>query len=78
MSPTAQPEAEGAGGAPAAWAENVSIADYDAIHAPDIGWVRIRQFRRDPEGAFSVLGLDAEGGWVADIPLPHGVAFRVR
>ena len=66
------------GRAPDAEAADVSIAGYDSIRLADVGWVRIRQFRRDPEGAFYVSGSDADGKWVENIPLPHGAPFHVR
>ncbi len=64
--------------APATEAADVSIAEYDSIHFPGTGWIRIRQFRRDPQGAFFVSGFDSEGNWTENIPLPPGVPFRVR
>ncbi|MQY18900.1 hypothetical protein NRB20_19840 [Nocardia sp. RB20] len=64
--------------AAATYATDVTVAEYDSIQLPEIGWIGIQQFRRDPQGAFSVSGLDAEGRWVENIPLPHGVRFRVR
>ncbi|WP_067668502.1 hypothetical protein [Nocardia miyunensis] len=60
------------------YAAGVSIAEYDSIHFSEIGWIAIRQFRRDPEGSFSVSGFDADGNWVENVPLPYGVRFRVR
>ncbi len=59
-------------------AADVSIAEYDSIHLSGTGWIRIRQFRRDPEGAFFVSGFDSEGNRAENIPLPQGVPFRVR
>ncbi|MBY8860028.1 hypothetical protein K7711_26395 [Nocardia sp. CA2R105] len=64
--------------AAATYAADVAIAEYDSIRFSDVGWIGIRQFRRDPEGSFFVSGFDAEGTWVQNVPLPHGVRFRVR
>lgn|GEM_PF-5804638 len=64
--------------APGTEAADVSIAEYDSIHFSGIGWIRIRQFRRDPKGSFFVSGFDSEGNWEENIPLPHGIPFRVR
>lgn len=63
---------------PGTWAAGVAVAEYDSVRAPGVGWVGIRQFRRDPEGSFFVSGIDDQGRQVQDLALPDAVAFRVR